>query len=140
MLHGFGSFPGSPWSLSTSKSTGLEPMPLSNQVYLATWRRKAATTMPDAGTCDAWRTAVPRESAAKSLSWAKIYLKKEMPGVTISLCQHRRRRPGNAAWQSNPKMYSTREQNRSLFLRSFLKKITGSSISSNTPCSWQAFR
>jgi hypothetical protein len=31
MLHGFGSFPGSPWSLSTSKSTGLEPMPLSNQ-------------------------------------------------------------------------------------------------------------
>jgi hypothetical protein len=33
MLHGFGSFPGSPWSLSTSKSTGLEPMPLSNQTY-----------------------------------------------------------------------------------------------------------
>jgi hypothetical protein len=31
MLHGFGSFPGSPWSLSTSKSTGPEPMPLSNQ-------------------------------------------------------------------------------------------------------------
>jgi len=31
MLHGFGSFPGSPWSLSTPKSTGLEPMPLSNQ-------------------------------------------------------------------------------------------------------------
>jgi hypothetical protein len=31
MLHGFGSFPGSPWSLSTSKSTGLEPMPLFNQ-------------------------------------------------------------------------------------------------------------
>jgi hypothetical protein len=31
MLHGFGSFPGSPWSSSTSKSTGLEPMPLSNQ-------------------------------------------------------------------------------------------------------------
>jgi hypothetical protein len=32
MLHGFGSFPGSPWSLSTSKSTGPEPMPLSNQI------------------------------------------------------------------------------------------------------------
>jgi hypothetical protein len=31
MLHGFGSFPGSPWSLSTSKPTGLEPMPLFNQ-------------------------------------------------------------------------------------------------------------
>jgi hypothetical protein len=35
MLHGFGSFPGSPWSLSTSKSTGLEPMPLSNQTCFA---------------------------------------------------------------------------------------------------------
>ncbi|MGD1103918.1 MAG: hypothetical protein ABSA59_17855, partial [Terriglobia bacterium] len=35
MLHGFGSFPGSPWSLSTSKSTGLEPMPLFNQSYPA---------------------------------------------------------------------------------------------------------
>jgi len=35
MLHGFGSSPGSPWSLSTSKSTGLEPMPLSNQSYPA---------------------------------------------------------------------------------------------------------
>jgi len=31
MLHGFGSFPGSPLSLSTSKSTGLEPIPFSCQ-------------------------------------------------------------------------------------------------------------
>jgi hypothetical protein len=31
MLHGFGSFPGSPWSFRPSKSTGLEPMPLSSQ-------------------------------------------------------------------------------------------------------------
>jgi hypothetical protein len=87
------------------------------------------------GVGDARSAAVPRESATTSLSWARIYLKKQMPGVTISLCQHRRRRPGNAASQSNPTKHLTRGRSRGLFPRPFQNKITGSSISSNTPCS-----
>jgi hypothetical protein len=74
MLHGFGSFPGSPWSLSTSKSTGLEPMPLSNQVYfMATARslsekRKASKAARRRETASHLRSPEPSAAPAFELT------------------------------------------------------------------------